>query len=185
MNSFGPAIESIAFKDPEKLRKTVDEVITWDEKTPYNYDHRWINLHGMGSFSGGSSSRSVPTEKWQDLAAQARKDFRAGLEAGLKVAKLQSAPPVTADKELGFKLTNGKMIQDTESCVKDVSTVSECKTCCGAVEPHLTVSQTEQVVRELKSPSDLSKFDFAVPQDYLHCLSQCQFAEISRTIAAK
>ena len=33
--------------DPDKYRMIADKVIQWDATTPYNYDCRWIALHGL------------------------------------------------------------------------------------------------------------------------------------------
>ena len=81
------------FTDMQKLSAIVTKAISWDETTPHNYDQRWINLHGMeamkkglGDSSPSSAPLSVPQEKWDGLAKQARDDYRKGLEEAIAVA---------------------------------------------------------------------------------------------------
>lgn len=46
------------FKRLTKLEELVPKVVEWDRKTPYNYDHRWINLHGMDAMLSGLDAGS-------------------------------------------------------------------------------------------------------------------------------
>ncbi len=80
--NFGTPINQYTLKDIPKLEKLVDKVVAWDEKTPYNYDHRWINLHGMGAMMSGLDPKdqkkeelSLPKEQWDKIAAQTRKTY--------------------------------------------------------------------------------------------------------------
>ncbi len=80
--TFGPPINQYALKDIPKLEKLVDKVVAWDEKTPYNYDHRWINLHGMGAMMSGLDPKdqkkpelSLPKDQWEKIAADTRKTY--------------------------------------------------------------------------------------------------------------
>ena len=44
--------------------------IAWDEKNPYNYDHRWINLYGkVARTSAGTdpSELTVPESEWPEI----------------------------------------------------------------------------------------------------------------------
>lgn len=73
---FGPSINEYAFTDRQKLKAVVRRVIAWDEKTPYHYDHRWINLHGMGAFGvGPGGGLSVDPKSWPDLARANREKY--------------------------------------------------------------------------------------------------------------
>jgi hypothetical protein len=81
------------FADVQRLRAIVAKAISWDEATPHNYDQRWINPHGMEAMKKGlgdtnpsSSPLSVPQEKWDGLAKQAREDYRKGLEEAIAIA---------------------------------------------------------------------------------------------------
>ena len=74
------------FGDPDKLRTIITKVIAWDEATPHNYDHRWINLHGLQAFGGGTAPLSVPQDKWDGLARQVREDYRKGLEEAIALS---------------------------------------------------------------------------------------------------
>lgn len=57
---------------PKKMRTGdivpfAKKIVKLDAETPCNYDHRWINLHGMGAFLGGSQELSLPKSQWPGL----------------------------------------------------------------------------------------------------------------------
>jgi hypothetical protein len=65
----------------------VQRVLNLDSETPRNYDHRWINLHGLnavtGALNGGTAGKdalSVPESKWPDLLRGLQGDFLKGAE---------------------------------------------------------------------------------------------------------
>ncbi len=63
-NFFGKAINKYTFQDLENLKQIVLKVVDWDRKTPHNYEHRWINLHGIDavveSLQGEEGPRKDP-----------------------------------------------------------------------------------------------------------------------------
>ncbi len=69
------------FDDIPQLKNIIDRVIKWDKATPYNYDHRWISLHGINAINNGlgsadqNSPLTVPRERWYDLAKQNRDQY--------------------------------------------------------------------------------------------------------------
>ncbi len=71
------------FDDVDKLKEIVLKVIKWDEETPHNYDHRWINLHGMGAMISSLDKDkkekvpqlSIPKSEWDSLAKQQREKY--------------------------------------------------------------------------------------------------------------
>lgn len=74
---FGTPINQYAVKDIPKLTNTVERVIEWDEKTPYAYDRRWINLHGMGVITGDTNQPlSVAKGQWETIGKKTRDDYR-------------------------------------------------------------------------------------------------------------
>ncbi len=81
------------FLDLQKLRMIVTKVITWDETTPRNYDRRWIDFHGVAANKNGpadgSAPKTIPPEKWDELAKQVREEFRKDLE--LSIALMSNA----------------------------------------------------------------------------------------------
>lgn len=101
---------------------------------------------------------------------------------GASVSACDAGQP-TGKKPLGFKTADGKAITDPTECSKRVTETSQCKTCCGALEPNLTEAQTAEVVRDLKTHADIAKFSFPLPEPYLGCLASCSFAEIAREIS--
>jgi hypothetical protein len=46
-NEYGPNINKYAFQNIDFLEKTVKKVVDFAKNNDENYDHRWLNLHGM------------------------------------------------------------------------------------------------------------------------------------------
>jgi hypothetical protein len=73
------------FKDLDCFRSLVVKAIEWDRTTPHDYDHRWINLHGMGAMMSGLDDgadkdrrpveTSLPEEQWPAIAEQTQKEY--------------------------------------------------------------------------------------------------------------
>jgi hypothetical protein len=80
---YGPSINRHAFADPVGLRAVVERVVAWDRTTPHDYDHRWINLHGMGVFTG-ATTLSRPAAQWPAIADATREEYLRGLEEVLR-----------------------------------------------------------------------------------------------------
>jgi hypothetical protein len=73
------------WKDPARIKTIVDRVIDWDAKTPADYDHRWISLHGLKAINSGLGM-SVPPEpltlpqtQWRDIEEKNRQSYRADM----------------------------------------------------------------------------------------------------------
>lgn len=84
------------FDDPVKLKDIIHRVVQWDERTPYNYDYRWINLHGMAAISSGlgnadakSKPMSLPREEWAALATKTRAEYLGSLDTAIEAYKKQ------------------------------------------------------------------------------------------------
>ena len=83
-NSYGPEINKYAFQDIEKLEKTVIKVVNFVRENEENYDHRWINLHGMWAIQAGLSDKentrelSKPKEKWEAVKKKTVDDYYNG-----------------------------------------------------------------------------------------------------------
>ncbi len=95
---YGTPINEYTLQNLPKLEKLVLQVIEWDKKTPHNYDHRWINLHGMNamiSSLGGTGSSlksrpvSLPKEQWDEIAETTRVEYLAQFREAMKQAKAQ------------------------------------------------------------------------------------------------
>ncbi len=81
-------------EDRVQWKRVIDQVLEWDEETPYSYDHRWINLHGIGAYRnvfpelenkwGGRKleALSLPEDQWPELRKKVREDFRQAFEEG-------------------------------------------------------------------------------------------------------
>ena len=85
--TYGPTINKYTFQDIPKLEKLIPKVVEWDRKTKHDYDHRWINLHGMdvmieGLGDGDSGTKpktqSLPESQWEKIAEKTRKDYQNG-----------------------------------------------------------------------------------------------------------
>jgi hypothetical protein len=91
---YGPLINRYSFGDLDKLEKLVPRVVEWDRKTPHNYDHRWINLHGMGAmnealgnFKTKRDPLSRPIEEWEKIAENTRTEYYRDFQDGIALAK--------------------------------------------------------------------------------------------------
>jgi hypothetical protein len=73
------------WQDPVRIKKIVDRVIDWDTKTPADYDHRWISLHGLKAVNSGlgisiaPGPLTLPQAQWQDIAEKNRQSYRADM----------------------------------------------------------------------------------------------------------
>jgi hypothetical protein len=97
-DEYGPSINRYSFKNIAKLEELVPRVVEWDRKTPHNYDHRWINLHGMeaiisglgGDSSGGQALR-LPQDQWDSIAEATRNTYLNGFRMAMREVK-EGAP---------------------------------------------------------------------------------------------
>jgi hypothetical protein len=73
------------WKDPARIRGIVDRVIDWDAKTPADYDHRWISLHGLKAVNSGLGMSNapgpltLPQSQWHDIGEKNRKNYRSDM----------------------------------------------------------------------------------------------------------
>lgn len=93
---YGAPINQHAFQDIPKLEALVSRVVDWERKTPYNYDRRWINLHGMKAVMSGMGTQSpeasaaplsLPREQWSDIAEKTRVDYLSNFRNGMSQMK--------------------------------------------------------------------------------------------------
>jgi hypothetical protein len=81
---YGPNVNKYAFQDIEKLEKTVTKVVDFVRRNEENYDHRWINLHGMDAVLAGMEDKSEkkeqsqPKEKWTEIKKKTTDDYYNG-----------------------------------------------------------------------------------------------------------
>lgn len=84
--SIGREIIRYSSQDSKKFEQTVKEVLEWDLATPFNYDHRWINLYGMkaqtylqevqkGKKPEKDIVMSAPKSKWEEIHRKTREEF--------------------------------------------------------------------------------------------------------------
>lgn len=83
-NEYGPDINKYAFQDIDKLEKTVNKVVDFVRTNDENYDHRWINLHGMWAVQAGLSEEpetrelSKPKDEWEAIKKKTIDDYYNG-----------------------------------------------------------------------------------------------------------
>lgn len=81
---YGPDINKYAFQDMSKLEKIVTKVVDFVRTNEENYDHRWINLHGMDAVLSGLDKKaakkelSEPKEKWAAIKKKTVDDYYNG-----------------------------------------------------------------------------------------------------------
>ncbi len=81
---YGPDINKYAFKDIEKLEKTVIKVVAFVRENEENYDHRWVNLHGMDAMISGMGNStenkelSQPKDKWTAIKKETVDEYYNG-----------------------------------------------------------------------------------------------------------
>lgn len=92
---YGPPINGFMFKRIAELENLIPQVVEWDRKTPHNYDHRWINLHGMKAFGSAPApgdvpeALSLPEEQWSEIAERTRADYLEGFREAMTFLKKQ------------------------------------------------------------------------------------------------
>jgi hypothetical protein len=95
---YGGPINGYAFVDAELdvLRTAVRRAVEWDRATAHDYDHRWVNLHGVRAFAGPGPgvALSRPRAQWPGIAERVRADYLAGMHSVLQ--DLESWAPLGA-----------------------------------------------------------------------------------------
>ncbi len=95
--NYGPPINQYAFQDIPKLKKLIPMVVEWEEKTPHDYDHRWINLHGMGammrSFDADKAPKplSLPEADWPRIGQETREAYLRGFNEAMEQMEAKAA----------------------------------------------------------------------------------------------
>jgi uncharacterized membrane protein len=90
---YGPNINKYAFQDIAKLEKTINKVVNFVRTNKENYDHRWINLHGMWAVQAGLSNKpetrklSEPKDKWEAIKKKTIDDYYNGFITYVKSQK--------------------------------------------------------------------------------------------------
>jgi hypothetical protein len=89
---YGGPINKHATQDLAKLEQLVERVVAWDRRTPHDYDHRWINLHGMGAILSAKEGAkpaplSLPKSDWPAIADKTRQDYLSGLRKAMERMK--------------------------------------------------------------------------------------------------
>jgi hypothetical protein len=79
-----------------KLKKIIEQVIQWDERTPYNYDRRWISLHGTRAIDTSLGNvvplkpLTVPKDQWDVLAQKNREAYRQAINTAINTLQKET-----------------------------------------------------------------------------------------------
>lgn len=90
---YGTGINKYAFQDIDKLEKTVTKVVDFVRTNEENYDHSWINLHGMDAVLAGMDDNSEkeelsqPKDKWTEIKKKTVDDYYNGFIEYVKSKK--------------------------------------------------------------------------------------------------
>src|ERR1700722_16831688 len=90
-----PELVRAAFADDPNIAKVVQSVVSWDAKTPYQYDHRWIALSGAGAIASAlhpdhaPASLTVPDGEWAGIILKNREAYPKLVE--VSVAQLKAS----------------------------------------------------------------------------------------------
>ncbi|MEV8645964.1 hypothetical protein, partial [Mesorhizobium ciceri] len=81
-----------------RLQAIAQNLVKWDEATPYLYDHRWISHHWAksdvsGLTPGKSDGRplTLPNDQWHAIAVTNRADFMKAVDQAVH-ASSESKP---------------------------------------------------------------------------------------------
>lgn len=98
--SYGGPINRYLFQDLSKAQELISKVVDWDRKTPYAYDPRWINLHGIQAVQAAkdpqlaarltAESLSLPQSQWAALAEQTRTKYLQGFKDAITQLKVET-----------------------------------------------------------------------------------------------
>ncbi len=133
-DQFGPPINLYMFKDTDaaRLQALIPKVVDWDRKTPHEYDHRWINLHGMTAMiesldtpAGKPEPLSLPRAQWDAIAEKTRTDYVEGLKQAVAMVKKKraamAASAATAPAPAGWERgLVGSWKQELSSVLRDL-----------------------------------------------------------------
>lgn len=69
---FGQKINPYAFEDLKKLETTVNNVVAFVKNNEEDYDHRWINLHGMAAMTKSLAEKEGKSGEMSEDAAMTK-----------------------------------------------------------------------------------------------------------------
>jgi len=86
-NTFGPQINKYGFSDIDNLDKIVNKVIQFVKLNKEEYDHRWINRHGMGYFLNDKKELSKPISEWNSIRNETIETYHDGFKKAVNQFK--------------------------------------------------------------------------------------------------
>ncbi len=91
-NYYGPEINKYAIQDLKKLEKIVEKVVKFVSTNKENYEHTWLNTHGLDAMAKFFNKESAPKEttepksKWDSIKKKTIEDYYNGF---IKYAKIK------------------------------------------------------------------------------------------------
>jgi hypothetical protein len=83
--TYGPEINKYAFQNIEKLKEIVTKVVDFVKNNNENYDHRWLNLHGMNAIMNIQDKELIePESNWEQIKTKTIDDYYKGFTNYLK-----------------------------------------------------------------------------------------------------
>ncbi|MBY0358054.1 MAG: ankyrin repeat domain-containing protein [Candidatus Obscuribacterales bacterium] len=77
---FGESIYPYMRQNADKVESAIPKVLAWDTAHSYDYDYRWINLHGLQAFGATSKTSqpelTLPKSEWPAIRSKVRADFK-------------------------------------------------------------------------------------------------------------
>lgn len=116
--NFGQFIYPYMRQNTDKLEATIPKALAWDTSHAYNYDNRWINLHGLAVFTAASNPKiqrelSLPESEWPSIHSKVRADFEAGYKNSIATLTKESNPtPKSQTKEVDKELMTACQAND-------------------------------------------------------------------------
>lgn len=134
---FGESIYPYMRQNSNKLESAIPKVLLWDESHAYDYDHRWINLHGLKAFGDAKNQPelSLPKSEWPAIRSKVRSNFQN--EYNNTVAALNGIP-IKASKPQ----SNAVDLELFTACTKGDLAAAESALKRGANPKPITTSQT-------------------------------------------
>ncbi len=84
---YGPQINKYGFADITNLEFIVYEAIDYVSENLEEYDHQWINLHGMGAFVNEDQELSKPESEWELIKSKTVADYLEGFKEAMNSMK--------------------------------------------------------------------------------------------------
>lgn len=114
--NYGNSINEYTLQDIPKFEELIQKIMAWERKTPYNYDRRWINLHGMGAMLSGLGAKSpessstplnLPKGQWNNITEKTRTDYLSDFHEAMNALKNKNEKKPASSARQPFDIHDG------------------------------------------------------------------------------